>query len=112
MSHHVSAAVKSPDCLCKNKRLPEELQTLPFPYRNPATLLTAGTDRGFLTSFDIDNCEEPDPSIAVHTPFLSLTVRLAAMVHEPSVIALWPSINDSILQFQNKTKNKQTTKHI
>lgn len=59
---------------------------------------------GFLTSFDIYNCEEPDPSIAIHTPFLSLTVWLAAMVHEPSIIALWPSINDSILELQENTQ--------
>lgn len=82
----------------KIKYLPRELQPLPFPYRNTPMLLTAGTDRvGFLTSFDIYNCEEPNPSITIHTPFLSLTVWLAAMVHESSVIALWPSINDSIL---------------
>lgn len=56
----------------------------------------------FLTSFDIYKCEEPDPSVAVHTPFLSLTVGLAAMVHEPSIVALWPSINDSILELQKK----------
>jgi len=64
---------------------------------------------GFLTSFDIYNCEEPNPSIAIHTPFLSLTVWLAAMVHESSVIALWPSINDSILELQ---KNPRKTHSI
>lgn len=60
---------------------------------------------GFLTSFDIYNCEEPNPSITIHTPFLSLTVWLAAVVHEPSVIALWASVNDSILELQKSTFN-------
>lgn len=68
-------------------------------------LLTASTERtGFLTSFDIYNCEEPNPRITVHTPFLSLTVGLAAMVHEPSVIALRTSINDSILELKKEIK--------
>ena len=88
-----------------------KIPTLPFPYRNTPMLLTAGTDRaGFLTSFDIYNCEETDPSITIHTPFLSLTVWLAAMVHEPSVIALWPSINDSILELQKKTQKNTFNK--
>lgn len=74
-------------------------------------LLTAGRDSaGFLTGFDIYNCEEPNPSITIHTPFLSLTVWLAAMVHESSVIALWPSINDSILELQEKKKKE--TPHL
>lgn len=65
--------------------------------------LTAGTARArLLTSFDIYNCEEPDPRVTVHTPLLSLTVWLAAMVHEPSVIALWASINDSILEWEER----------
>jgi len=73
-------------------------------------LLTASTERtGFLTSFDIYNCEEPNPSITVHTPFLGLTVRLAAMVHEPSVIALRTSINYSILELKKENK---PTNHI
>lgn len=77
-----------------------------FPYRKVPKLLTACTDRmGFLTSFDIYNCEEPNPSITIHTPFLSLTVWLAAVVHEPSVIALWASVNDSILELQKSTFN-------
>lgn len=74
------------------------LQTLPFPYRTPEA--TAGIDGVFLTGFDIYKCEEPDPSVTIHTPFLSLTIGLAAMVHEPSIVALWPSINDSILELQ------------
>lgn len=62
----------------------------------------SGVDSVFLTSFDIYKCEEPNPSVAIHTPFLSLTVGLAAMVHEPSIVALWPSINDSILELRKK----------
>lgn len=80
------------------------LQTLPFPYRTHEA--TAGIDSVFLTSFDIYKCEEPNPGVTIHTPFLSLTVGLAAMVHEPSIVALWPSINDSILELQ---KNPQKT---
>lgn len=85
----------------KIKSPSRELQTLPFPYRTPEA--TAGIDSVFLTSFDIYKCEEPDPSVTIHTPFLSLTVGLAAVVHEPSIVTLWPSINDSILELQKKS---------
>lgn len=78
------------------------LQTLPFPYRTHEA--TAGIDSVFLTSFDIYKCEEPNPGVTIHTPFLSLTVGLAAMVHEPSIVALWPSINDSILELQKNPR--------
>lgn len=90
----------------KIKSFSRELQTFPFPYRTPET--TAGINSVLLTSFDIYKCEEPDPSVTIHTPFLSLTVGLAAMVHEPSIVALWPSINDSILELQKKKTQKTT----
>lgn len=76
----------------------------PFSLQNPEA--TAGIDSQFLTSFDIYKCEEPDPSVTIHTPFLRLTVGLAAVIHEPSIVALWPSINDSVLEL----KKKKTTK--
>lgn len=47
-----------------------------------------------LTCFDLSECKECNSDITVDVPLLSLAVRLAAVVHEPRVVAFWTGIDD------------------
>lgn len=55
-----------------------------------------------LTCFNVTQGKKTNTGIAIHRPFLSLTVGLAAMIHEPRVVSFGASIDDSVLQFQEK----------
>ena len=56
---------------------------------------------GPLTCRDVDESEQPHPSVSVHRPLLRLTVGLTAVVHESSLVPFGPGINDPILTHVN-----------
>lgn len=47
-----------------------------------------------LTCFDLSECKECNSDITVDVPLLGFAVRLAAVVHEPRVVAFWTGIDD------------------
>lgn len=49
------------------------------------------------TCRDVDQSEQSHPSVSAHRPLLGLTVGLTAVVHEASLVPLWPSVNDPVL---------------
>lgn len=49
------------------------------------------------TCRDVDQSEQSHPSVSAHCPLLGLTVGLTAVVHEASLVPLWPGVNDTVL---------------
>lgn len=49
------------------------------------------------TSLYITKSKEPNAHISIYSPFLGFTVWAAAVVHEPSGVSFWASINHTIL---------------
>lgn len=49
------------------------------------------------TFWDVLQGKQPHPGVPIHSPFLSLTVWLAAMIHEASQVPFGPGINDPVL---------------
>lgn len=56
-----------------------------------------------LTSLDVGECKEADANVSVHRPLLRLAVGAAAVVDEPSRVALGPGVDHSILDREDKS---------
>lgn len=55
-----------------------------------------------LTLGDVLQSKQAHPGVPVHRPFLGFTVRLAAVVHEASLVPFGSSVNDPILEERRK----------
>ena len=63
--------------------------------RYPVALGSMPVSINKLTHRNIPGSKQPHPDVPVHVPFRRLTVRVAAMVHEPAQIPLRPRVDYS-----------------